>query len=147
MKLLLPSKQLQLLLFYPLSFLLILSLGSCARKVHFNTSTIVPAAQGNVKIKKDNNNNYSVDLNVTNLAEPKRLQPPMQVYVVWAETEKSGVQNLGQLNTSSGLLSSKLKASLETNTPFKPIRIFITAEDQANIQYPNSYVVLNTNNF
>lgn len=143
----LPTQKIRVLLSYVIVCLLVLLIGSCARKVHFNTSTVVPAAQGKVKVKKDNNNNYSIALDVTNLAEPKRLQPPMQVYVVWAETERNGVQNLGQLNTSSGLLSNKLKASLETNTPFKPTRIFITAEDQANIQYPNSYVVLNTNNF
>lgn len=120
---------------------------SCARKVHFSTSTLVPAAEGDVKVKKDKNNNYALDIEVRNLAEPKRLQVPKNVYVVWAETKKRGVQNLGQLITSTGLFSSQLKASLKTVTPYKPTRVFITAEEAASIQYPGSFVVLNTNSF
>ena len=128
-------------------FLVVFLLLSCAKKMHFTTSTVVPAAQGSVKVKKDNNNNYAIDIDVRNLADPKRLQSPKNVYVVWAETAQNGVQNLGQLNTSSGLLSSALKASLKTVTASKPTRVFITGEEQSNVQYPNAYVVLSTNSF
>ncbi len=124
-----------------------LLLVSCARKAHFVTSTVVPVAEGKVKVKKDKNNNYAINIKVRNLAEPNRLQVPKDVYVVWAETDRNGVQNLGQLKTSSGLFSSKMKASLETAIPYKPIRVFITAEDDAAIQYPGNFVVLNTNTF
>jgi len=120
---------------------------ACSKKVHFATSTVVPAAEGTVKVKKDKNNNYGVDIEIRNLAEPKRLPQPQNVYVVWIETENNGVQNLGRLNTSSGLLSNTLKASLTTVTPYKPTRIFITAEDEATVQYPGNYVVLNTSSF
>lgn len=138
---------------YPMSrhfgFLLILLtstlwLGSCARKINFATSTIVPAAEGTVKVKKDKNDNYGVDISVKHLAEPNRLPQPKNVYVVWAETAGNGVQNLGQLNTSSGIISSTLKASLEAVTPYKPVRVFITAEDAATVVAPSMYVVLNT---
>jgi hypothetical protein len=120
---------------------------SCARKVHFTTSNIVPAAQGTVKMKTDNNNNYSIQINIKNLAIPERLQPPKSVYVVWAETAGKSAQNLGQLKTSSGMFSKGLKASLNTVSSFKPSRIFITAEDRSNIEYPGSYTVLNTTSF
>jgi hypothetical protein len=120
-------------------------ISACATRARFTPSSVVPAATGKVKVKKDNNNNYAIDVSVENLAEPERLPVPRSVYVVWAETS-NGVENLGRLNTSKGLLSSKLKASLETVTPYKPTRIFITAEDAATTMYPGSYVVLNTNN-
>ncbi len=120
---------------------------SCARKINFATSTIVPAAEGTVKIKEDKNNNYAVDVEVRHLAEPNKLPMSKNVYVVWVETERNGVQNLGQLNTSSGLLSSTLKASLQAVTPYKPTRLFITGEDAATVQYPGNYVVLNTTSF
>ncbi len=58
-----------------IAFFLALSLASCAKKISFQTSSVVPAAQGSVKVKKDNNNNYSIDLNVIRLADPKRLNP------------------------------------------------------------------------
>jgi len=106
----------------------------------------VPAAEGQVKVKKDDNNNYSVKVSVENLAEANRLPQPKSVYVVWADTP-NGVQNLGQLNVDKGFLSGKLKANLETVTPYKPSRVFVTAEDAATVSYPGSYVVLNTNSF
>jgi hypothetical protein len=131
-----------------LSFILfsffILLFESCARKISFMTSSVVPAAEGTVKLKKDNNNNYNVSLEVMRLAEPERLQPPKDNYVVWMNTEQNGTQNIGKLETSSGLLSKTLKSSLETVTPFKPSDFFITAEDDAVVQYPSGQVVLRT---
>lgn len=123
-----------------------LLLSACATRAKFATSTVVPAAEGSVKVKKDDNNNYSVKVSVENLAEANRLPQPKSVYVVWADTP-NGVQNLGQLNVDKGFLSGKLKANLETSIPYKPSRIFITAEDAAAITYPGNYVVLNTSSF
>ena len=130
-----------------LIFLLVLSLASCARKISFQTSSVVPAAEGSVKVKKDKNNNYSIDLNVIRLADPKRLEPSKSTYVVWMETAENGSKNIGSLNTSSSLFSKTLKSSLKTVSPFKPVSLFITAEDNADIQYPGSQVVLRTNRF
>lgn len=122
-------------------------LQSCARKLAFEKSPVVPAAEGWVKVKKDKNNNYNLDLSASRLADSKRLMPAKEMYVVWVDTEKNGTQNIGQLKTSSGLLSRTLKSSLETVTPFKPTRVFITAEDVATIQYPSGVVVLSTGVF
>ena len=130
-----------------LTFLFVLSLASCSRKISFQTSSVVPAAEGSVKVKKDNNNNYSIDLNVIRLADPKRLEPPKSTYVVWIETAENGSKNIGSLNTSSSMFSKTLKSSLKTVTPFKPVSLYITAEDNADIQYPGSQVVLRTNRF
>lgn len=123
---------------------IIFSLESCARKFSFSTSPVVPAAEGSVKVKKGENDNYKIELNLTRLADPKRLDPPKSTYVVWMETERNGTKNIGQLKTSSGFLSNTLKSSLETVTAFKPEGFFITAEDNANIQYPGGKVVLRT---
>ncbi len=116
----------------------------CSKKIMFERSSVVPGAEGSVKVKKDNNNNYSIELEVVNLAEAKRLTPPRTTYIVWAQTEQNSTKNLGSLNTSSGLLSKTLKASLNTVTPFKPTKIFITAEDDTNISYPSGETVLTT---
>ena len=120
---------------------------SCARKIAFQTSTVVPAAKGTVKATKDKNKNYKIKISLSNLAEPTRLQPSKKTYVVWMETENNGTRNIGQINTSTGFLSSKLKASFETVSSFKPTKIFITAEDDATIQYPGMQTVLSTNDF
>jgi hypothetical protein len=135
------------MIFSALAAILIFSLGSCAKKISFLTSSVVPAAEGTVKIKKDNNNNYAIQLDMVNLAEPGRLQPAKNAYVVWMETEANMVKNIGQINTSSGFLSKKLKASFKTVSSQKPSKIFITAEDDAAVQYPGMMVVLTTNSF
>jgi hypothetical protein len=120
---------------------------SCARKISFQTSSVVPAARGDVKVKKDNNNNYSIQVSLSNLSEPKRLQPSKNTYVVWMGTDDNVTKNIGQINSSTGFLSSKLKASFETVSSTKPTKIFLTAEDDAGIQYPGSQIILTTNNF
>lgn len=135
------------ILFGGLAMLMLVSLGSCARKVSFLTSSVVPAARGTVKVKKDNNDNYRIQVNLTNLAEVKRLQPPRQTYVVWMVTGQEAIKNIGQINSSTSLLSNKLKASFETVSSVKPNKIFITAEDDANIRYPGTQVILSTDNF
>jgi len=117
---------------------------ACAKKVTFLVSPIVPSAQGSVVVKKDHNSNYTIDLNVKRLAEPERLTPPKAAYVLWMETDQSGLQNLGQVKTSSNGFSRMLTSSLKTTSPHQPTGFFITAEDDATVQYPGMMVVLRT---
>jgi len=120
---------------------------SCSKKIIFPTSSIAPAAAGRVKIKKDNNNNYAIQVNIENLPDAKRLSPPRNYYVVWIETRNNGIKNLGRIVSSKGFLSSKMKASLNAVSPNKPKRVFITAENDEYIRYPGNMVVLDTGNF
>jgi hypothetical protein len=124
---------------------MVFSLSSCATKAHFLSSSVVPAAEGTVKVKKDKNHNYVIDVNVVNLAEPTKLQPPRNTYVVWMEGDNIEVKNMGQIKSSSSMMSKLLKGSFQTVSPNKPRKIFITAEDDPNIQFiNNSNVVLTT---
>lgn len=63
------------------------------------------------------------------------------------ETDGGNAKNLGQLKSSTGFLSKRHKASLETVTPFKPLKIFIPTEDGINVQYPGEQEVLTTEKF
>ena len=131
------------------SVMMIFFFDSCATKASFLNSSVVPAAQGTVKVKKDGNKNYVIHIKLSNLAESTRLQPPKKTYVVWMETDNNMTKNIGQIVSSTDFLSKKLKGSMETVSSFKPKRIFLTAEDDANTQYPSSdsVIVLTTNNF
>lgn len=117
---------------------------SCAKDITFLNSAVVPAAEGTVSIKQDNNKNYNIDLTVNQLADPGRLTPPKAVYVVWMETSDSGIQKIGQLKTSKKGFSRMLSSSLKTMSPHKPTGFFITAEDDAAGNYPGMTVVLKT---
>ncbi len=127
--------------------IVLFSATSCAKKISFLTSSVVPAAQGYVKVKKDNNKNYAVSVHLTDLAEVGRLQPAKQAYVVWMETNEEASKNIGQIKSSTSFLSKQLKASFETVSSIRPIKIFITAEDDASTQYPSTQVVLSTDKF
>lgn len=133
-----------------LGFLMLMiafSLSACSKKISFLTSSVVPAARGYVNIKTDNNKNNSIEVHVTELAEVQRLQPARQTYVVWMLTDQDVTKNIGQIKSSSGMMSKQLKASFETVSSFKPVKIFITAEDDADIQYPGSQIILETGKF
>lgn len=117
---------------------------SCSRKLTFSRSAIVPAAQGSVRVNRDKNDNYAVDLNIRHLSPPERLVESRNVYVVWANTRDNGVRNMGQLNSRKGLFSKMLRSNLQTVTTFEPTNFFITAEREANIQYPEGQVILTT---
>jgi hypothetical protein len=129
------------------TILLMASFTSCVTKAKFEKSAVVPAAQGTVKVKKDKNKNYSIQLDISNLAESERLTPAKKTYVVWLVSDQSETKNLGQFNSKSGTFSSKLKASFKTVTSNEPVKIFITAEDDATVQYPYGEVILSTERF
>jgi len=135
------------ILLFTLLLVSVVLLNSCAQKINFAGSSVVPAAEGNVKIKKDKNNNYSIQVAVSNLAGPERLQPPRKLYIVWVENAEGTSKSIGQITTSSSRLSKALKASITAVTTFKPTRVFITAEDDGNIQNPKNLVVLSTEKF
>lgn len=128
-------------------FLLFLSVASFAQKVDFLNSTVVPAATGSVKIDRDKNKNYTINVNTMHLADPSRLTPAHKNYVVWIQTEYNGIKNVGGLTSSSGFLSNTMKASLDVVTPFKPSKVFVTAEDFRDAQSPGDMIVLTTNVF
>jgi hypothetical protein len=120
---------------------------SCATNVIFLNSAVVPAAKGSVKVKTDRNKNYAIEISLTDLAEASRLQPSKLTYIVWMVTDRDLTKNIGQLNSSKGFMSKQLKGSFKTVSSDKPVKIFITAEDDAAVQYPGMQVVLSTDKF
>jgi hypothetical protein len=121
---------------------MIFAFSSCAKKITFLTSSVVPAAEGQISVKNDKNNNYNIQMEITNLADIERLQPARKSYVVWMETVDNLPKNIGRISSSN-----KLKVSFETVSTMRPTKIFITAEEDETSQYPGSLVVLTTDRF
>lgn len=124
--------------------LMIFSFTSCSKKYPFLNSTVVPGAEGYARVKKDNNKNYIVNVEVSDLAEAEKVNPLKTTFVVWMETDEGNAENLGQLKSTTGLLSKRHTGSLETASAYKPVKIFITTENGVNVQYPGEQVVLTT---
>ncbi|HET8886130.1 MAG TPA: hypothetical protein VFM70_07245 [Salinimicrobium sp.] len=114
----------------------------CSNKIVFPNSEVIPAAEAVLKVEENKNNNYEINLEVEKMAKPDRLTPPRKTYVVWMISEKNGTINLGNLK-----VSDKNKATLQTVSPYKPIKVFITAEDTKSITVPSTQVVLSTKQF
>jgi hypothetical protein len=129
------------------AIVLIISFPWYAKKVRFRNSTVVPGADGTVKVKKDKNQNYLIKVKVSDLAEAEKVQASKTTYVVWMETDEGNVENLGQLKSSTNKFSKGQSASLETVSAYKPVKIFITTEKGENTQHPGSQIVLTTENF
>ncbi|MEO7444663.1 MAG: hypothetical protein ABIT96_01205 [Ferruginibacter sp.] len=132
------------------SLLLIVFTGvlfSCAKKVSFIPSPLVPQAEGIARIKKDKNNNYEIQVNITYLPPASKIDGAKDTYVVWAVTTQNNTKKLGQINTSNGLLSSKYKASLTIAIPEEPTRIYITSEYNALVEYPGPDMIMSTKTF
>jgi len=127
--------------------ILILTISGCTKKLTFQNSTVVPAARGYVKIKKDENRNYRIRLELSNLAEIKRLDPQKDSYVVWMSPSNDIPINLGRISSSGSLLSKRLTVSFETVTTNKPSLVFITAENDSNVKYPTGTTILTTGKF
>lgn len=123
------------------------TLSSCSNKMVFNTSRVVPAAEGYAKVTKDDNGNKLIKIEIMRLTQPTRLHPSRDLYVVWMDTKDNGIRNIGQLKTNSGFFSSTLKSNFSTITPFTPKKIFITAENDANITRPTGETVMSTDRF
>jgi hypothetical protein len=129
------------------ALLILFSFDVSAKKVKFLTSTLVPAARGYVKINRDKNLNYNLSINISNLAEAFRLEPSKLNYIVWMVTDDEITMNMGKIKSTVGFLSKDLKAKFETVTSLKPVKIFITAEDDPSRQYPGKEIALTTNRF
>lgn len=127
--------------------IILFAFNSCSQDVIFLTSSVVPAARGQVTVKRDKNNNYHVSVSLSDLAESSRLQPPKLTYIVWMVADQEIAKNIGQLNSSAGFISKRLKGNLKTVSSIKPSKVFITAEDDASTQYPGPLIVLTTDSF
>ena len=110
---------------------------------------IIPAEnKGLVQIKRDVNSNYVVLINLKELEDATKIEPTSKkAYIVWMNADKQMVKNLGQINSNSGWLSDKSKASFEALSEFKPTKIYITEEDDATTKIPGKKIIWSTNPF
>lgn len=104
---------------------------SCATNLKFPTSSVVPAATISAKKKMDVQKNYTLEIKAKNLASSERLDPPGNNYSIWIVSKEYGIKNIGQLHVENGK-----KTKYKTITPFDFDEVFITVEDQGNLQRP-----------
>ena len=133
---------------------LIFSFSSCAKKTaavaktETPAETIAPENKGQVQVKRDANSNYVIQINLRELEEVKGIEPETKKpYIVWMTADGQMTQNLGQINSNTGWLSDKSKASFEATSAFKPTKVFITEETVATAEKPGIKLIWSTSKF
>ncbi len=114
-----------------------IAFASCKTSASFKQSSLLPNAQGYAKAEPMKSGSYSVLVHVERLAGPEFLTPPKKVYVVWIESKRRGVRNGGVLEIDSNKLGT-----LTVTAPFKPSRVYITAEDRGDVLMQEGPIVL-----
>jgi len=105
----------------------------------FPVSSVTPAADIKAKKSIDNQNNHTLEITATNLAEAERLVPPGNNYSVWIVTKEYGVKNVGQLSVKNAQ-----KTTFKTVTAFDFYEVFITVEKEGELQYPEGMEIVRT---
>jgi hypothetical protein len=101
----------------------------------------VPGARGNASVITTDDGNTQVDVKVEHLAEPDKITPGAQVFVVWAQDREGTAepQNLGMLR-----VDDDLSGSITAVTPMKVFDLYITAEPTASTAAPTGEPILRT---
>jgi hypothetical protein len=108
-----------------------------AKSYHMTSTSIVPAAKGEINVDKEKDGNVQVHVEVEHLAKPGKLTPPANTYVVWLQEADSQPHSLGQLR-----VGDDLKGELKATTTLNNFTVFITAETDSQTRIPSNQVVL-----
>ena len=102
-------------------------------------SLVTPAADITAKVKKQGKPNYLITITANNLAATERLNPPKKIYVIWAVSEAQITRNVGHFTQKNAV-----KATYKASFPYKPVEIFITAEDEEGLCEPSGIEISRT---
>jgi hypothetical protein len=118
---------------------LFVALNSCSTSSKFPVSSVTPAADISVKKGIDGQNNYTLEITTENLATADRLNPKGHNYSVWIVTKSKSIKNVGQLNVENAK-----KTTFKTTTAFDFDEVFITVENQGDLNYPRGIEISRT---
>ncbi len=143
-----------------MAIMMVLFINACAKKttaVNKTETTTVSEAPvttansenvGQVQIKRDINSNYVIQINVQDLKEISSRDPNSKnAYIVWMDADNQAAKSLGQINSNTGWLTDKTKATFEAISAVKPTRIMITSEETASVKTPGKMVIWTTSRF
>lgn len=114
-------------------------LTSCATSIKFPVSETTPAATITAKTKQQGGQNHLVTITALNLAASQRLIPPKRNYTIWAISETGITRNVGHFSQENAV-----KSTYKASFPYKPVEIFITAEDQEGLCVPKDIEITRT---
>jgi hypothetical protein len=111
---------------------------SSSQEYPMKASNSVPAAAGIVKVQRDKDNgNTKLDIRVWHLANPSRLTPPANAYIVWVRPPDGAAVKQGAIR-----VDKDQKGEVKLVTEAKDFEVFITAEQSESVDVPSDFQVL-----
>lgn len=104
----------------------------CATPQAMRSGDGVPGSEGTVEVKEGRGGNTDVAVRVKHLAPPARMAADANVYVVWIQARDAEKQSVGALT-----LNEDLEGYLDTLTPHRRFRLFVTPEASAQVGQPS----------
>ena len=112
----------------------------CAKRISFNSLPLAGAAKAVVRVELTYNRNDTLEVKVSNVADPSILNPSFTRYVLWMATpDRQYITNIGQLR-----VDEKRRAEINTLTPFRKFILFITAEPNGEVTAPGPDILFQT---
>ncbi len=111
----------------------VVGLGACAHSQPMQSSALVPAAEGKVKVSRGDSGNTRLTMEVKHLADPAMVAPGASTYVVWIQEPHAAAQNVGALK-----VGKNRRGELKTVTPHQTFQVFITAEPTRAARAPTN---------
>jgi hypothetical protein len=99
------------------------------------SSPEIPAAEGTARLRNTKNGNIELQMRVKHLAQPSRISPGAEVFVVWVRGLEPGAeaQNLGALQ-----VDKRLNGKLTAVTAMSSFDLFITCETSQTVTAPTT---------
>lgn len=90
-----------------------------------------PASEGVALVSEGPNGNTALRVKVKHLALPEKVALNATVYVVWVQPYGGRAQNVGVMK-----IDKDLEGSLNTVTPMKRFKVFVTPELKGQVEEP-----------
>lgn len=97
------------------------------------SSSSLPASEGVALVTEGPNGNTALRVKVKHLAIPEKVAENARVYVVWVQPPVGRPVNVGILQ-----VDKELEGALNTVTPLKKFRVFVTPEINGEAQAPTN---------
>ena len=111
---------------------------AASKEYPMRASSSTPAAAGIVRVQKDKDNgNTKMDIKVWHLANPSRLTPSANAYIVWIRTRDGAAVRQGGIR-----VDKNQKGQVKLVTVAKDFELFITAEQSETADVPSDFHVL-----
>lgn len=108
------------------------------KKYHLTNDPSNPAAVGDLEARRDKKNgNTELRLKVENLADPARLTPPANTYIVWVQARDGQPQKQGVI-----MVDKNFNGGMDATTTVRDGDLFITPEMSAIVTQPSGIQVL-----